>query len=197
MADTYTSNLGLTKPGYDSPVDVAVINANMDKIDDAVANAGKVKSVNGKTGDVTIDDVPKLNGKSADAYLLKSGGTMSGALGMGGYRVTNLGDAVNDNDAVHLKYVKDRLGLLNVKTLKLTSEYNTAFAIIQAEYANLSIGLYILMIQGGSYGQSGIAFGEKTNDKYGSFLVLGYGITSPLYYRLYNSIWNEHTVSVS
>lgn len=72
MAETYTSNLGLVKPDYDSPADISVINSNMDKIDNAVANAGKVKSVNGKTGDVVIDDVSKLNGKSADQYMLKT-----------------------------------------------------------------------------------------------------------------------------
>ena len=68
MAETYTSNLGLVKPDYDSPADISVINSNMDKIDNAVANAGKVKSVNGKTGDVVIDDVSKLNGKGAEFY---------------------------------------------------------------------------------------------------------------------------------
>ena len=36
MADTYTPNLNLKKPGYDSPADIADINANMDKIDTAV-----------------------------------------------------------------------------------------------------------------------------------------------------------------
>lgn len=36
MADTYTSNLNLKKPGYDSPADIADINANMDVIDSAV-----------------------------------------------------------------------------------------------------------------------------------------------------------------
>lgn len=69
MAETYTSNLGLVKPDYDSPADISVINSNMDKIDNAVANAGKVKSVNGKTGDVVIDDVSKLNGKDSVYYL--------------------------------------------------------------------------------------------------------------------------------
>lgn len=53
MAETYTSNLGLTKPDYDSPADISVINSNMDKIDNAVANAGGVKSVNGKAPDAS------------------------------------------------------------------------------------------------------------------------------------------------
>lgn len=80
MADTYTSNLGLTKPGYDSPVDVGVLNDNMDKIDNAVANAGKVKSINGKTPDgsgavtltpgdlgaATAEEVSSLKGDKAN-----------------------------------------------------------------------------------------------------------------------------------
>ena len=37
MADTYTTNLNLKKPGYDSPADIADINANMDKIDNSVS----------------------------------------------------------------------------------------------------------------------------------------------------------------
>lgn len=82
MAETYTSNLELVKPDYDSPADIFVINSNMDKIDNAVANAGKVKSVNGKTGEVnlTASDVSALpsdgtavnsnalNGNSADKF---------------------------------------------------------------------------------------------------------------------------------
>ena len=40
MADTYTTNLGLTKPGYDSIADIAVINENMDKIDEAIGDVG-------------------------------------------------------------------------------------------------------------------------------------------------------------
>ena len=85
MADTYTTNLGLTKSGYDSPVDVGVLNANLDKIDNAVANAGKVKSVNGKTGDVSLSasdvgalpsdgtaaNATQLNGKGASEYALE------------------------------------------------------------------------------------------------------------------------------
>lgn len=76
MAETYTSNLGLTKPDYDSPADISVINSNMDKIDSAVANAGKVKSVNGKTGDVTL--------AAADVGALPSGGTAKDSNKLGG-----------------------------------------------------------------------------------------------------------------
>lgn len=38
MADTYTTNLNLKKPGYDSAADIKDINDNMDKIDTAYAN---------------------------------------------------------------------------------------------------------------------------------------------------------------
>ena len=55
MADTYTTNLNLKKPGYDSYADIKDLNDNFDKIDEAIANAGSVKSVNGKTGDVVIN----------------------------------------------------------------------------------------------------------------------------------------------
>ena len=54
MADTYTTNLNLKKPGYDSYADIKDLNDNFDKIDTAIANAGSVKSVNGKTGDVVL-----------------------------------------------------------------------------------------------------------------------------------------------
>lgn len=84
MAETYTSNLELVKPDYDSPADIFVINSNMDKIDNAVANAGKVQSVNGQTGAVNLSasdvgalpsdgtavNANALNGKSADKYVL-------------------------------------------------------------------------------------------------------------------------------
>ena len=76
MAETYTSNLGLTKPDYDSPADISVINSNMDKIDNAVANAGKVKSVNDKTGDVTLT--------AADVGALPSDGTAANATQLNG-----------------------------------------------------------------------------------------------------------------
>lgn len=90
MAETYTSNLGLVKPDYDSPADISVINSNMDKIDNAVANAGKVKSVNGKTGDVTLtaadvgarpaDWMPT----AADVGALPSDGTAANATQLNG-----------------------------------------------------------------------------------------------------------------
>lgn len=74
MAETYTSNLELVKPDYDSPADIFVINSNMDKIDNAVANAGKVQSVNGQTGAVNLSasDVGALplNGTAADSVKL-------------------------------------------------------------------------------------------------------------------------------
>ncbi len=75
MGDTYTTNLGLTKPGYDSPVDVSVLNANMDKIDNAVSNAGKVKSIDGVTPD-SAGNVP-LNIVSGARYYnsYTAGGT--------------------------------------------------------------------------------------------------------------------------
>ena len=53
MADTYTTNLNLKKPGYDSPADIADINANMDKIDAAYK---------------TVDAV-KLGGKPPEYYI--------------------------------------------------------------------------------------------------------------------------------
>lgn len=56
MAETYTSNLELVKPDYDSPADISVINSNMDKIDAAFKNV----------------DATSLNGKDADEYLQKS-----------------------------------------------------------------------------------------------------------------------------
>lgn len=76
MAETYTSNLELVKPDYDSPADIFVINSNMDKIDNAVANAGKVKSVNGKTGevDLTASDVGALPAGSTAKNSAKLGG---------------------------------------------------------------------------------------------------------------------------
>lgn len=36
MADTYTTNLNLKKPGYDSPADIKDLNDNFDKIDTSV-----------------------------------------------------------------------------------------------------------------------------------------------------------------
>ena len=44
MADTYTTNLNLKKPGYDSPADIADINANMDKIDTSVNQLSQQKA---------------------------------------------------------------------------------------------------------------------------------------------------------
>ena len=76
MAETYTSNLELVKPDYDSPADISVINSNMDKIDNAVANAGKVKSVNGKTGEVELG--------AYDVGALPSGGTAKNSTKLGG-----------------------------------------------------------------------------------------------------------------
>lgn len=76
MAETYTSNLGLVKPDYDSFADIFVINSNMDKIDNAVANAGKVKSVNGKTGEVNLT--------ASDVGALPSGGTAADSNKLGG-----------------------------------------------------------------------------------------------------------------
>lgn len=52
---TQTQNLKLIKPELtDSPPDITQMNSNWDKLDEAVMNAGKVKSVNGKTGAVVL-----------------------------------------------------------------------------------------------------------------------------------------------
>ena len=58
---TTTTNLGLTKPAGTDAVDIAVINANMDKIDTAVASsAGAYSLYNGNLapgGSVTIENM--------------------------------------------------------------------------------------------------------------------------------------------
>lgn len=53
MADTYTPNLNLIKPGYDSPADIERFNENMDRIDAAFK---------------TVDAV-KLGGKAPEYYI--------------------------------------------------------------------------------------------------------------------------------
>lgn len=130
MAETYTSNLGLVKPDYDSFADISVINSNMDKIDNAVANAGKVKSVNKKTGDVTLTaanvgarpdtwtptasdvgalpsdgtavNAAQLNGKSADQYMLKTD-TAADSEKLGGVAAS---EYIQHNDALTLEEIE-------------------------------------------------------------------------------------------
>ena len=55
----------------------------------------------------------------ADAALPKTGGTMSGAIAMGGSRITGLGAGVNDGDAATKKQLNDAIaGLGTVFTIK-------------------------------------------------------------------------------
>lgn len=100
-----------------------------------------VQSVNGKTGAVVLNasdvgagtyskpsgGIPKTDLASgvqtslglADSALQTSGGTMSGAVAMGGYKVTGLGTPANDSDASTKKYVDDAIaGIGTVFTIK-------------------------------------------------------------------------------
>ena len=69
MPDTYTPNLNLKKPGYDSPADIADINANMDKIDTSVNQLSqqKVDKANVVNNFTTTEE-----GFVADARVLKA-----------------------------------------------------------------------------------------------------------------------------
>lgn len=100
-----------------------------------------VQSVNGKTGAVVLNasdvgagtyskpagGIPKADMASdvqssldkADAALPKAGGTMTGAIAMGGSRITGLGAGVNDGDAATKKQLDDAIaGLGTVFTIK-------------------------------------------------------------------------------
>ena len=71
-----------------------------------------VTSVNSKTGAVTL-------AASDVGALPTTGGTMSGAVAMGGYKVTGLGTPQNDGDGATKKYVDDAIsGIGTVFTIK-------------------------------------------------------------------------------
>lgn len=100
------------------------------------ASAAPVQSVNGQVGAVSltkasvglgnVDNTSDANKPVSTAQaaalaekLPLSGGTMSGAVAMGGYKVTGLGTPVNDGDASTKKYVDDAIaGIGTVFTIK-------------------------------------------------------------------------------
>lgn len=55
MPDTYTPNLNLKKPGYDSPADIKDLNDNFDKIDNSVGQLSQ-QMVNYRTADNLLDN---------------------------------------------------------------------------------------------------------------------------------------------
>lgn len=80
-----TPNLNLTKPTENEYYDINIQNENLDKIDVAVQNAGKVKSVNSKIGDVILN--------AADVGALPiTGGNLANNLTIQGKQVVHAGN---------------------------------------------------------------------------------------------------------
>lgn len=91
---TTTPNLKLTKPDYDEASDIAVINANMDLLDTAVAgkqnqlpagSSGQLLLASGTAGTVTVK-TDTVGGISQPIYLKAGVPTVGTALGAGAYR---------------------------------------------------------------------------------------------------------------
>lgn len=60
--------------------------------------------------------------------------------------------------------------------------------IVKSVYSGLPIGINILYVQ--PSGVIATAIVQKTDNKYGTFLIFGYG-TDLVQYKLYNGIWNK------
>ena len=58
----------------------------------------------------TADNEPMTKGKAETDFLKKTGGLMSGELGMSDQKITDLGDPTNEKDAANKKYVDSRSG---------------------------------------------------------------------------------------
>ena len=152
MADTYTKNLNLKKPGYDSPADIEDINANMDKIDEAFENV----------------DATSLNGKDAKYYsqprnLLDNSGFEVAQAGYGGYH----GSEIYAADR-WISEAADTTFSYNKETgLTITAGEATAVVCqkISQEDAELMVGkTYTLAV----YGEDGVfdcASGVVVNDE--------------------------------
>lgn len=83
MADTYTPNLNLKKPGYDSPADIKDLNDNFDKIDTSIDQLSQQKAnqtgwtagknvVTDANGNITTEDKPSTGADPLTIYPVGS-----------------------------------------------------------------------------------------------------------------------------
>lgn len=97
-------------------------NAALDAYNQSAANLDAVVAeyINAKTA---YEDARALYEQSANSFLQLSGGTMTGAINMGGKAITNVADPQNDTDAVNKKYVDENSGGLDES--KIVNNFTT------------------------------------------------------------------------
>lgn len=84
----YTKNLKLYKPSYDDDVDIKIINANMDMLDDNISNLDYVKNVQTDNNGLTFTKKDNTQINVPLNYLSLTGGTVKGDTEFTG-RLTN------------------------------------------------------------------------------------------------------------
>lgn len=96
----YTPNYNLKKPGDQDNVLVGDLNENMDTVDATMKKISDGKAnLDPDTGKVPDEELPD------DLFLKLIGGTMKGAIAMGGSPVSGLVDPVADDHAARKSYV--------------------------------------------------------------------------------------------
>ena len=115
-------------------------------------------------GDLVFFDGTNWHATSTTAdlnnFLLKSGGTMTGPIAMGGDKITTLADATDDGDAVNFKQMKDADILLNNR-LNLTGKPRifTTSSTYTKPIGLVSIYVEVQAGGGGGGGASGTSVG--------------------------------------
>ena len=85
------------------------------------------------------------------------------------------------------------IGLSAFRSYLITKNTNnTSIAFIKSNWGNFPSGSMIMVyVNGASFGSSDGFIVQKTNDKYGAVIGIGYSMSEPVYWTLNNGVWNK------
>lgn len=209
----FTAKYRLKKPEGPDTYNVNDFNANMDTIEDALAGLERYIDEEGLTPDRVVtaihtavaqgkkvnvnhledkrakDFATQAQGKKADEALPRAGGTMSGPIDMGLFRLSNVADPSDAKDASNKAYVD---GLIKAVNVSVTSNDSSQFPPkewLRNHWAEIEQGVRSLRITHESDGSESLIVVAKRNAANGAALQINNKIGAQSI-RLDNGTWD-------